>query len=266
MQNQKEQGTMSETRNKCKKWLTDTQIRERIGNMLAHPQKASHLTAAVFAISFLALTLRFAVPPEFTETGGRWGVILWITNLAWTLVATSGWKTLPPDEFKRLSKEQQRRHLRSETIWFRFWKGGYLALVSTSMLLIGLGALSYLGPLGWVSTLAVSGYLLTFVISFWRRQRILRVVVEGWSADTQWGRLVLRLAVIGPVAGASVGSGIGIILVRLHVLPKNILVVSAGLVGILVADMIIPQVVQDLSVAWVHSQIHRTEPGDGDQH
>lgn len=257
---------MSETESKRKKRLTDTQIQERIGNMLAHPQKAGHLTAAVFVISFLALTLRFAVPPGFTETGGRWGLILWITNLAWTLVATCGWKTLPPDEFKRLSKEQQRRYLRSETIWFRFWKGGYVLLVSTSMFLIGLGELSCLGSLGWVSTLAVSGYLLTCALSFWQRRRILRVVVEGWSADTRWGRLMLRLAIVGPVAGASIGSGIGIILVRLHILPKSVLIASAGLVGILVGDMILPQVVQDFSVAWVHSQIHRTEPRDGDQH
>jgi hypothetical protein len=250
---------MTGTRSKRKKQLTDEQIWEKIGDMLAQPQKASDLTAAVFVMSFLAVTLRFAVPPGFTETGGRWGLILWITNLVWTLVATFGWKTLPLEELKRLSKEQQRRHLRSETIWFDFWKGGYLVIVSMSMLLLGLGMLSYLGPMAWVSGLAVSGYILTFVLSFWQRRRILRVVVEGWSADTRWGRLMLRLAIIGPAAGASIGSGIGIILVRLHLLPESILIMSAGLVGVLVADMMVPQVVQDLSVAWIHLQIRRAE-------
>jgi hypothetical protein len=250
---------MSGTGNKRKRQLTDTQIREKIGDMLAQPQKASDLTFAVFAMSFLALTLRFAVPPEFTETGGRWGLVLWITNLVWTLVAAFGWKTLPLEELKRLSKEQQRRHLRSETIWFHFWKGGYLALVSMSMLLLGLGMLSYLGPMAWVSGLAVSGYLLAFVLAFLQRQRVLRVVVEGWSADTRWGRLMLHLVVIGPAAGASIGSGIGIILVRLHLLPESILIMSAGLVSVLVADMIIPQVVQDFSVAWIHLQARRAE-------
>jgi len=127
------------------------------------------------------------------------------------------------------------------------------------ILLIGLGAMSYLGLPGWVSGLAIGGYLLTFVLSFWQQRRILRVVVEGWSADTRWGKLMLRLAVIGPAVGASIGSGIGIILVRLHLLPEGILVASAGLVMILVANMIIPQVVQDFSVAWIHLQIHRTE-------
>jgi fumarate reductase subunit D len=252
---------MAGTRSKRKGQLTDTQIRERIGDMLAQPPKASHLTAAVFVVSFLAVTLRFAVPPGFTETGGRWGLVLWITSLVWTLIAAFGWKTLPLEELKRLSKEQQRRHLRSETIWFDFWKGGYAAIVSTSMLLLGLGMLSYLGPMAWVNGLAVGGYLLAFVLSFLQRQRILRVVVEGWSADTRWGRLMLRLAVIGPAAGASIGSGIGIILVRLHLLPESILITSAGLVGVLVADMMVPQVVQDFSVAWTHLQIRRTDMG-----
>ncbi len=248
---------MSKT--KRKKQLTDAQIQEKIGTMLAQPQKVELLTFAVFAISFLALTLCFAVPPEFKKTGGRWALVLWITNLIWALIAALGWKTLPPEEFKRLSKEQQHRHLRSETIWFHFWKGGFLALVSTNILLIGLGALSCLGSMAWVSGLAVGGYFLAFVLSFFQQRHILRVVVEGWSADTQWGRLMLRLAVIGPAAGASIGSGIGIILVRLHVLPESILIASAGLVGILVAGMIMPQVVQDFSVMWVHLQIRRTE-------
>jgi hypothetical protein len=78
---------MSGTGNKRKRQLTDTQIREKIGDMLAQPQKASDLTFAVFAMSFLAVTLGF---PGFTETGGRWGLVLWITNLVWTLVATFG--------------------------------------------------------------------------------------------------------------------------------------------------------------------------------
>jgi hypothetical protein len=248
--------TMAGTRSRRKGQLTDAQIREKIGDMLAQPPKASYLTAAVFAMSFLAVTLGF---PGFTETGGRWGLVLWITSLVWTLIAAFGWKTLPLEELKRLPKEQQHRHLRSETIWFDFWKGGYLAIVSMSMLLIGLGALSYLGPMAWVSGLAVGGYILTFVLSFWQRRRILRVVVEGWSADTRWGRLMLRLAIIGPAAGASIGSGIGIILVRLHLLPESILIMSAGLVLVLVADMMVPQVVQDFSVARIHLQIRKAE-------
>jgi xanthosine utilization system XapX-like protein len=141
-------------------------------------------------------------------------------------------------------------------MWFHFWKGGYLALGSMIMFLLGL---AFLGYLGGVSGLAVSGYLLAFVLAFLQRRRIVRVVVEGWSADTRQGRLMLRLAVMGPAMGASIGSAIGIILVRLHVLPASILLASAGLVGILVAGMIVPQVVQDFSVAWIHLQIRRAE-------
>jgi hypothetical protein len=107
--------------------------------------------------------------------------------------------------------------------------------------------------------LAVSGYLLSFAVSFWQRRRILRIVIEGWSADTRWGRLMLLLAAIGSAAAASIGSGTAIVLVRLHILPENVLLAYAGVWGGLVADMVIPQVVQDFSVAWIHLQIHRAE-------
>jgi hypothetical protein len=111
----------------------------------------------------------------------------------------------------------------------------------------------------WVRGSAVGGYLLALVFSLSQRRRILRVVVEGWSADTRWGKLMLRLAFVGPVVGASIASGVGIILVRLQILPASILLASAGLVGILVAYMVIPQVVQDFSVARIHFQIRRIE-------
>ena len=69
----------------------------------------------------------------------------------------------------------------------------------------------------------------------------------------------LKTRFIGPAAGASLGSGIGLFLVRLHVLPESILIASAGLVGNLMAAIIVPQVVQDFSVAWIHLQTHRAE-------
>jgi hypothetical protein len=250
---------MTGTRGKRKDQLTDAQIWEKVGNMLGQPQKVSHLTAAPFLSSFLALTLGVAVPPTFKETGALCGKVIWIVGLIWTLMAALGWKRLPPRELKRLPKEEQHQHYRLETIWFHFWKGGYLVQVSAAMLLIGLGGLSALGPVGWVSVLAVAGYLLTFAVSFCQRRRILRVKVEGWSADTQWGRLMLCLAVIGPAAGAAIGSTIGIAVARLHVLSESVVGIVVGLLGILIADMVVPQVVQDLLVAWIHLQIRRTE-------
>ena len=226
--------------------------------MLAQPSKASYLIAGVLVISGLALTLPFAGPPEFAETGGRWALILWIINLVWILVAALGWKTLPLESLKRLPKDQQQRHLRSETIWFHLWKGGYLALVSVIILLIGIGSLSYLGQMVWVRRPAIGGYLLAFIFSLLKQRRLLRVVVEGWSADSRQGRWMLRLAFLGPVIGASIASGIGIILVRLHVLPTGFLMASVGLVAILTAFLIVPQIVQDFSVAWIHFQIRKT--------
>lgn len=247
-------------KNRCESQLTDAQIREKIGDALERPQKVSHLTAGLFVVSFLALTLGMAVPPTFKETGSLWSKALWIAGLIWMLVAALGWKRLPPRDLKRLSKEQQRQHYRWETIWLHVWKAGYLVLVSMFMLLIALGLLTRaLEPIGMVGVLTVAGYLLTFVVSFWQRRRILHVKVEGWSADTQWSRLMLRLAFIGPAAGAAIGSGLTIAVVRLHALPENMLFAFGGLLGILIANMIVPQVVQDLSVAWIHLKIRRTE-------
>jgi hypothetical protein len=250
---------MSEGRGKRKSRLTDAQIEERVGNMLSQPPKTSHLTSAVFVMTFLALTLRFAVPPGFTRRGGLWGLFLWIINLLWTLLAVVGWKPLPAEGVNRVPKGDWRRQSRLETIWFHFWKGGYLLLVSASMLLIGLGMFSYPMLVGWVTGLAVAGYLMAFVLSFWHRRRILRVKVERWLVDIREGRLMLRLAIVGPVVGASIGSAIGIILVRLGLLPVNILVASAGFVGILVADMIAPAVVQDFAVAHIHWRARQAE-------
>jgi hypothetical protein len=245
---------MTGTRSKRREQFTDAQIRERIGNILGQPQKASHLTfALLFAFPFLAVTLSMAVPTGFKEMGAFWGKVIW------TLVAALGWKRLSPSDLKRLPKEQQRRHLHQEMIWFHVWKAGTIVLVSIAMLLLGLGGLSVLELLGWVKVLAIGGYVLTFFVSFWQRRRILRSLVEGWSADTRWGRLMLRLAAIGPAVGASIGSGIGIALVRLHILPGNILLAYAGLTGILVAGIMVPQVISDLSVAWIHWQIRRVE-------
>jgi len=240
-----------------KESLTDEQIRERIGCMLERPNKTGHLTAAVFVVSFF--TLPWLLCPSsstFRSTGVWMAGVLWTLNLVWTLVAAFGWKTLSPQELEQLSEEQRQRHFRLETIWFRVWKGGYLVLASVVFLLI---VFDLLRPTGWVGVLAVGGYLLSFAVSFWQRRRILRVVVEGWSADTRWGQLMLLLSAIGPAVGASIGSGIGIVLVRLHVLPESILLTFAGVLGILVADMVLPQVVQDFSVAWIHFQIRRAE-------
>ena len=134
-----------------------------------------------------------------------------------------------------------------------------MAQFSLILLLTGLALLEDVGVSAWVSMLTVGGYLLTFVLSFAQRRRILRVLVQGWSTDSRWGRWMFHLALIGPAAGASLGSGIGLFLVRLHVLPESILIASAGLVGNLMAAIIVPQVVQDFSVAWIHLQTHRAE-------
>lgn len=245
-----------------KKRLTDAEIREKIGNILGQHQKASYLIATLLLSFFLALTvsMSMSVPPTLTRPGVLWGKALGIAGVLWTLVAALGWKRLSPQKLKRLPKEEQRRHYRSETMWFYFWKGGYLVQVSIAMLLMGVGLLMrVLRPAVWVSVLAGAGYLLAFVVSFCQRKRILRVIVEGWSADTRWGRLMLRLAAIGPVAGASIGVGLTRAVVRLRIVPENVLFVFGGLVGILVAYAIVPQIIHDFSVAWIHLQIRRAE-------
>ena len=70
---------------------------------------------------------------------------------------------------------------------------------------------------------------------------------------------MLRLAVIGPAAGASWGSAVGVFLVRLKILPLGIAAASLGLMGVLLAMMPVPQVVMDWSVAWIHLEMRRAE-------
>jgi hypothetical protein len=237
--------------------LTDEQIRERIGRMMCQPQKTSNLTFAIFAVSVLALLLYFFM--RLTSTGGYSALILWTINLVWALIAAVGWKTLPLERLKQLTKQQQHAHMGSETIWFHLWKGGYLTVVSAIFLLSGLALLAYAGARTWARALAVSAYLLCFVISFLQRRRIRLVLVRGWSRDSRWGRWMLRLAVIGPAAGASWGAAVAILLVRLEILPLGIAAASLGLMGILIAMIPVPQVVMDWSVAWIHLEMRRAE-------
>ena len=70
---------------------------------------------------------------------------------------------------------------------------------------------------------------------------------------------MLYLVAIGPAAGASIGSGIGIALSGSHIVPKHILLAVAGVIGVLTANMIVPFAVLDLSIAQIHREIRRTE-------
>jgi hypothetical protein len=251
---------MAATGSRRSQRLTDVQVREKIASTVERPHKAGHLTAAAFVLTFLALTLRMAVPIRLKETAAFWATGLWIVGLIWTGIAALEWKTSPSRDPRRDQKEQECQHHRMGMIWFHVWKGGYLLLVSTFMLLIGLGLLMRaLWPAGWMGVLAGAGYLLAFAASIWQRRRILQLKLGGWSADTRWGGVMLRPAVIGPVAGASVGSGIVIGLVRLHILPQEVLFVLGGVLGALIAYMIVPQVVLDLQVAWIHGMCREKE-------
>lgn len=256
---------MRRTKGKHREQLTDAQIREVIGKILpvASTWKWEWLASGAFVISFLALSIYLAVYTGLaTKTGGRWGLALWIVYLVWMLVAAFGWKRLPEEKLKYLSREQRHRHLRLATIWFFFWTGGYLALASMMWLLLSLsvliyGALIYLGAMGWVSDLVVGGYLLAFLVSCWQWRRIL-CLLELWSPETRWGKLMLRLAAIGPAA-ISIGSVIGLLMGRLHILPKSIACAHVGLLGILIAYVTVPYVVLYFSKAWIHLQIYRAE-------
>lgn len=248
---------MSGAKRKRKKLLTDEQIQERIGNTLEGPQKANYLTFAVFAIPFYALTLVVSVPAEFRKTAVAWALAHGIVNLIWTIVAGFGWRTLPYWESKRLSKEERHHRLRLQTIWFRFWKGGFLLLFSTLTLLIGLGMLKHLRPMGWMDGLAVGVYGLAYAFSFWQRRRICHVRVEGYSPDTRWGRLMLRLAVIGPATAAATCSAITSVLARLHIVPKSVVAGFFGTLAIVLASIMVPQIVYDFTAAWIHLRIHR---------
>ena len=252
---------MSKTDRRRKNLLTDEQMRDKISKMFEGSQKNSYLTFAVFAVSFLALTLIVSVPIEFRGASVTWVLICWIIHLIWTIVASFGWQTLSDEEFEQLLKEDRIRHLRLRTIWFHFWKGGFLLLISVQLLLVGLGMLKHLGLAGWIDGLAVSVYGLTYILSFWQRRRISHVRLVGWSPDTQWGRLMLRIGAIGPAVAASTCSAITIIVVRLHIVPKSIAIAFFGTLGVIVVCMMIPQIVHDFLLARIHLQIYRSEMG-----
>jgi hypothetical protein len=256
---------MSATGQKRTKLLTEKQIRSRIGNTLEGSQKTSNLTFAVFAVSFAALTLVVSAPAEFRQTAVIWALAHWIVNLIWTTVAGLGWRTLPDEESEQLSKEERVRRLRLQTTWFRFWKGGYLLLVSVQMLLIGLGMLKHLQLAGWVDGLAVGTYCLAYLLSFWRRRHICHVRIVGYSPDTQWGRLMLRVGAIGPAVMASTCSAITIILARLQIVPKGVAAGFFGTLAVVLSAMIVPQVVYDFTAAWIHWQIYKTEANQAAQ-
>lgn len=252
---------MSGVRKRRKNLLTEEQIREKIGKMLGGSQKSSYLTFGVFAVSFLALTLIVSVPVEFRKASVAWALTCWIIHLIWTIVASFGWQTLSDEKFEQLSKEDRVRHLRLRTIWFHFWKGGFLLLVSAQILLVGLGMLKHLGLAGWIDGLAVSVYGLAGMLSFWQRRRICHMRLVGWSPDTQWGRLMLRIGAIGSATAASTCSAITIILARLHIVSKGVAAAFFGTLGVIVACMMVPQVVYDFLSAWTHLQIYRSEIG-----
>ena len=237
------------------------QIWERISNTLdvGGAQKVSSLIFSVFAFSVMGFILVVSVPIKFKESAEAWALAHWIINLIWAVVAGFGWKTLPDSESRQLSREERARRLRLQTIWFRFWKGGFLLLFSTLVLLLGLGLLKHLSLAGWIDGLAVAVYVLVSAFSFWQRRLICRVMVEGWSSNTRWGRLMLRLVVIGPVTAATTCSIIGIALARSHILPRSIAAVLFGTLGVVLACVIVPFVVYDFSAAWIHLQIRRAE-------
>jgi hypothetical protein len=244
-----------------KKLLTDEQMREKISDMLGGSQKSSYLTFAVFAISFLALTLIVSVPVKFRETAVTWALTCWVIHLVWTIVASFGWQTLSDEEFKQLMKEDRIRYLRLRTIWFHCWKGIFLLFVSVQLLLVGLGMLKYLELAGWLDGLVVGVYGLTGILSFWQRRRIGHVRLVGGAPDTQWGRLILRIGAIGSPVAASTCSAITILLARLHVVSKGVAAAFFGTLGVIVACVMIPQVVYDFLLAWVHLQIYGSEIG-----
>ncbi len=246
---------------KHRKLLNDEQIREIIGSTLdvGGGQKASSLISSVLVFSVIGFVLAISSPTEFRKTAAAWALAHWIINFIWAVVAGLGWKTLPDSESRQLSREERARRLRSETMWFRFWKGGFLLLVSTLILLLGLGLLKHLSLAGWVDGLGVAVYVVVGTFSAWQRRLICRVMVEGWTSDTRLGRLMLRLAAIGPVTAATTCSAIGIALARLHILPRSIAAILLGTLGIVLACAIVPFVVYDFSAAWIHLQVHRAE-------
>ena len=239
--------------------LTDAQVRAKIRSIFDYRSKTSYLTAGILTMSFLALTMLLATPPGFRKTSTRWGIALWTVNLVWTLMAAFGWKELPFEQLKRLPPKNRQQHLHSQAGWFHLWKAGYIQFVSAAMLVIGLGALSYCGTPAWSNALIVGGYFAIFILSFWQRRHILLVAVRGWSSGTPWGRFMLRLTTVGPVVGSLIGSGIALLLVRLHLLPVSAGVASAGLVAVAVAYMTVPTVIQAILVSRIHWQKEKEE-------
>ena len=251
---------MTRHRNTHKKSLTDAKVRRKVGKSVTRPQKASHLTFAAFSLFLLVLPLCAGVHGGLIEAiFVSWAIILSVANLIWAMVAAVGWRRELPWDWRQRSSEQRCQLLRPEMIWFHTWKAGYLALVSAMLLLFSLAGLEVLKPARWGIALLIGSYPATFAISIWKRRHFLRVHVEGWSSRTWWGRLMLYLVAIGPAAGASIGSGIGIALSRSHIVPKHILLAVAGVIGVLTANMIVPFAVLDLSIAQIHREIRRTE-------
>ena len=259
---------MRRTKIKHKDLPTYRQILERIGNIpegIQATQKIANLTFAVFASFIIGVILVVSVPIEFRETALAWAFAHWGANLVWAIVIGFGWRTLTESESRQLSRKERAHRLRAQAMWFRLWKGGFLLLVSTLLLLLGIGLLRHLGLRRWVDGLVVAVYGLIYVFSLWQRQRICHTKIEGWSPNTRWGRIMHRLGAIGPAAAASVCSALTIATVRLNIVPKSIGAGFFGILGVVLACLIVPQVIYDLIVARVHFRLHRTEGGTSDE-
>jgi hypothetical protein len=252
---------MSGSKEKREELLTNEQIQERISRAmeLGGGQKSQHLIAGMFVVSFLALTLVVSAPDWYRQTAIVWASIHWGINLIWTVVAGVGWWTLPDWESRQLAKEQRCNRLRLQTMWFHFWKGGFLLLCSTLMMLMGLGMIKHLEPAKWVDILAAIGYGLTYVFSFWRKRYLFHVKLKGRPFDKMWKRLLIRLAVIGPAIAAATCSAAMSILARLHIVPISVAAGFFGILSIGVASAIVPQIAYDFIAAWIHRQIRKTE-------
>jgi hypothetical protein len=232
--------------------LTKSEMEAHVRALIEAPPKRSHLSAALFVSSFAAVMIVIAFR-RVNLVGGRIAAVsYWTASSAWTAVCGVCWKTSGPADAGALRKNPPLLSRRVETMWFRLWKGVYLGLLSAATALTGIGmVMEALSSDTCVVYAVLAVVLLSYLLAFAGRWRILRLMVTGWSPHTRPGRLMRRLERVGPLAAAA-GASLGMFLVRSEILPREVVHALGGFVAVFVAALAAVPVVQDLMVARIH--------------
>ncbi|MBC7252119.1 MAG: hypothetical protein H5T62_17805 [Anaerolineae bacterium] len=243
------------TKRRSRRWgkYTDEQIRAEISIRFDPSPAFESMSPATLCIMFtLGVFMLAVLVPGLYPRKGSWYMVLAfvVVNLFWTLYVFLRRKTLTAKQFTELPVEMRKRYLRVRTMWFHFYVGGFLTLISVIFLLVELGAFGLLGKVGVAAGLIVGCYFLLFIGSFLLRRVLLRIAVEGFP-DAWWGKIMLAVLGLAFMIG-SLPAGSGVLMGRF--LPEKVIRVFAGLSSFLFASIFIPRAVYDIVVGHIHLQ------------